>query len=433
MAEIINSVYRPGSTGVSRASSGTPYNPWAGSTAQQIRDLEAERRGTPYNPWAGKTAQQIRDLEAERRGTLGTGDLLNVGATGYVPYENTTVDANAGKYRGADGVWRNAEDNHDYVYGLGKYMTKSTPEPSSGGGGTALSGVQFPQFNISQPDLSWNPTEGQRGTWLEEAIMRAGLQIDPQVQGREQGLSRFRNAAEANRTELNPRYDRMSSAVANVFKNVVDQALVNNAIRRGAAGSGTSSGWLGQERIKAGEAELGQRKGIEGERNQVLNAINSQVLNKEQETSDALQGLEGLRGKQTDVNYADLERLARGDFLQEKQGTFENELQNAIFQGGYSTDQANFLLNKFNSESSASLGQADLALRGRETSLNEALGQYNMRPSAGYSAAPSPYTINVGGQDVPVSTSQYLNYWQNQNSGAETPTEKALREALERL
>ena len=302
-----------------------------------------------------------------------------------------------------------------------------------GGGGTALSGVQFPQFNIGMPDLSWNPTEGQRGTWLEEAMMRAGLQIDPQVQGREQGLSRFRNAAEANRTELNPRYDRMSSAVANVFKNVVDQALVNNAIRRGAAGSGTSSGWLGQERIRAGEAELGQRKGIEGERNQVLNAINSQVLNKEQETSDALQGLEGLRGKQTDVNYADLERLARGDFLQEKQGTFENELQNAIFQGGYSTDQANFLLNKFNSESSASLGQADLALRGRETSLNEALGQYNMRPSAGYSAAPSPYTINVGGQDVPVSTSQYLNYWQNQNSGAETPAEKALREALERL
>ena len=245
---------------------------------------------------------------------------------------------------------------------------------------------QFPQFNIGIPDLSWNPTETMRGTWLEEAMKRAALQIDPQVAAREQGLTRFRGAAEANRTEINPRYDRMSSAVANIFKNVVDQALVNNAIRRGAAGSGVTSGWLGQERIKAGEEELGQRKGIENERNELLNAINAQVLGKEQETTDALGLLEGLRGKQTDVSYADLERLARGDFLQEKQGTFENELQNAIFQGGYSTDQANFLLNKFNSESSASLGQAELALRARETALNEALGQYNMTPNRGYGA-----------------------------------------------
>jgi hypothetical protein len=248
-------------------------------------------------------------------------------------------------------------------------------------------GFDFPQFNIGIPDLSWSPTEGQRGTWLEEAIKRAALQIDPQVASREQGLSRFRNAADANRREINPRYDRMSSAVANIFKNVVDQALVNNAIRRGAAGSGVSSGWLGQERIKAGEEELGQRKGIENERNELLNAINAQVLGKEQETTDALGLLETLRGKQTDVSYADLERLARGDFLQEKQGTFENELQNAIFQGGYSTDQANFLLNKFNSESAASLGEAELALKGRETALNEAIRtlQHDSR-NTGYSA-----------------------------------------------
>ena len=267
----------------------------------------------------------------------------------------------------------------EVVQALVEYQSPKTSTPSA-------PGYNFPQFNIGIPDLSWNPTETMRGTWLEEAMKRAALQIDPQVAAREQGLNRFRRAAEANRTEINPRYDRMSSAVANIFKNVVDQALVNNAIRRGAAGSGVTSGWLGQERIKAGEEELGQRKGIENERNELLNAINAQVLGKEQETTDALGLLEGLRGKQTDVSYADLERLARGDFLQEKQGTFENELQNAIFQGGYSTDQANFLLNKFNSESSASLGQAELALRARETALNEALGQYNMTPNRGYGA-----------------------------------------------
>ena len=301
----------------------------------------------------------------------------------YIPLTGTTTAPESWKAQTTQPATSTAETSpvSEVVKALVEYQSPEA-RTSSAPSAPAAPAYQFPQFNIGIPDLSWSPTEGQRGTWLEEAIKRAALEIDPQVAAREQGLSRFKNAAGANRTELNPRYDKMSSAVANVFKNVVDQALVNNAIRRGAAGSGVTSGWLGEERIKAGREELGQRKGIENERNEILNAINAQVLGKEEETTDALGLLEVLRGKQTDVGYAGLERQARGDFLDEKKSTFQNALQNAVFQSGYTTDKANFLLNKFNSESAASLGEAELALRERETSLNEAMGNYSMTPTA---------------------------------------------------
>lgn len=351
--------------------------------------------GSIYNPWAGKSASQVRAYEAaQNRPQIPSTTRIN-------PTTLYTREQLSGSTRKSTSP---------------TIIPAVIPGGGGGGSGTEIPAYQFPQFNIGVPDLSWNPTEGQRGNWLEEAIKRAALVIDPQVAGREQGLTRFQGAAQAQREEIRPRYDAMSSAIANVFKNVVDQSLVNNAIRRGAAGSGLTSGWLGAERVKAGREELGQRRGVENERNRLLDAINAQVMGKEEETSDALLALEGLRGKQTDVSYADLERLARGDFLQEKQGTFENELERAIFQSGYSTNQANYLLDRFSREKSASIAESELGLAERGTALDEAMAQFSMRPDTGFSREETPYTVNIEGQEVPVSTSQFLQHFYNQQN-----------------
>lgn len=246
-------------------------------------------------------------------------------------------------------------------------------EELDGGGGA--SGFNFPQFNIGLPDLNFNPTAEQQAQFLLEAIQRSGLIIDPQVASREQGLSRFREAAGRQREEIKPRFDALSGAVANIFKNVVNQRYINDAVRRGFASSGGVSGTLTQNLADAGREEVGQRKDIENERNRLLDAIGGQVLGKETETSDALQALEGIRGKQTDVSLSDIRNRERTAFLQEQQGEFENALQNAIFQSGYSTDQANFLLNRFATGKEASIAEGRLELDERSAALRDAVAR----------------------------------------------------------
>jgi flagellar motility protein MotE (MotC chaperone) len=363
-------------------------------------------------------------FDAYAKSTIGsTGTVLNAAAnkkykslsnvpsswltTGGTTTTKTSLpDPNAGKILGADGVWRTPDDNHNYVHKLGKYAIPDG-DHSSGGGSYSLPAYKFPSFNIGIPDLSWMPTEEQKGNWLQEAIKRAALQVDPQVQGREQGYTRFENQANQNISEINPQYDRASMSIANVFKNAVVNALTNAAIRRGAE----TSGWLPEETAKLGREEAGQRREVENERSQVLNSIRNQVLAKRQETDDALQALEAIRGKQQDVTYADLERLARSDFLTEKQGTFENQLQKAIFEGGYATDKANYLLNRFGTLANAELAKSQLGLDERKTSLQEALTRYQMTPTSNYSKPETLYTVNIGGQNVPLNTSQYLSYY----------------------
>jgi len=129
--------------------------------------------------------------------------------------------------------------------------------------------------------------------------------------------------------------------------------------------------------------------------------------------------LEQMRGAQTDVSYADLERLARSDFLEEKQNTFTNQLNNAQFQSGYSMDQANYLLNQFATQKNAQLAEAELALNERKTALDEAMANYQMAQanSKSYQPASPTYTVRIGNYDVPMSTAQYIAYMKDQNSG----------------
>jgi hypothetical protein len=297
--------------------------------------------------------------------------------------------------------------------------TAQTGINTGGGGGIAsqtstIPTQTFPTFNLSVPNLAWNPNAQQKTDWLSEAVKRANLQIDPQVLSANQGYERFNTLAENQVAEINPQYDALSNAIANVFKNTVNQNLVNSAIRRGA----TESGWLPEELAKAGREEVSQRRNILSERDQILDSIRNQVLAKRQETDDTLAALETMRGAQTDVNYADLERLARGDFLEEKQNTFNNQLSNAQFQSGYSMDQANYLLNQFATQKNAALAEAELALNERKTALDEAMANYQMAQANAktYQPAAKTYTVRIGNYDVPLTTAQYISYMSDLNN-----------------
>jgi len=98
------------------------------------------------------------------------------------------------------------------------------------------------------------------------------------------------------------------------------------------------------------------------ERDQILDSIRNQVLAKRTETDQTLALLEQMRGAQTDVNYSDLLKSAKESYISALQNTFNNELANAQFQAGYSTDQANYALNQFTANKNAELASAEQAL-----------------------------------------------------------------------
>jgi len=96
----------------------------------------------------------------------------------------------------------------------------------------------FPTYTVNVPNLTYNPSESEKADLLAQAVKKAGLVIDPQVLSANQGYENFNALAQNQINEVNPQYDALSNAIANVFKNTVNQNLINNAIRRGATESG---------------------------------------------------------------------------------------------------------------------------------------------------------------------------------------------------
>lgn len=196
----------------------------------------------------------------------------------------------------------------------------------AGGGETGGYTAALPDYgysvNIAVPSLKWQPTAEQLAQYMQQGQTRAATVVDPQIQAVLQALARFKTEATNQQNEINPRYTNMSLALANVIKNQMYQPGVNELIRRGAADSGA----LRQLQDKVGRYETEQRTGVEQERNSILNALANQVLGKEQETSDAQTALEKLRGQYTDVYSQEAEQTAWDRFLNETQGTFENQL-----------------------------------------------------------------------------------------------------------
>jgi len=193
-----------------------------------------------------------------------------------------------------------------------------------------------PDVNIAVPDLTWNPDEAMRQAWLEQARKRAALVVDPEIQAVAEALRRFKQEAEAQRAEINPRYTAESLAIANMIKNTIKQDIIDEAIRRGAE----TSGELPRQLAEAGRYEVEQRKAIEDERNRLLNAIAKQVLAKEQETSERQKELERIRGLREAVELSDLEKEAWNKYLTQKQSTFENQLALAQLRNAMAAAQA---------------------------------------------------------------------------------------------
>lgn len=268
-----------------------------------------------------------------------------------------TVDPNAGKiFR--EGRWWTPEEYHAYYYGPGGpgYTGGGTPaQTESYGGGTpaqTFSQVPVvptytpPAFNVPVPKFEWNPQEEQKAKWLEDARVKAGLIVDPQVEAVNQALQRYLAETGQQKVNYNKQYTDESLAIANIIKNTVKQGIIDNAIARGAETSGELQRQLGE----AGRYEVEQRTGVENARNAILQQLANAELAKQQETSDSLTALEKLRGAQTESLLADLERAAQEQYFKNIQQDYANKLQNALAQQSISETTYGNLLSKLGLE-----------------------------------------------------------------------------------
>ena len=230
--------------------------------------------------------------------------------------------------------------------------------------------------NIDVPNFNWNPTNEQLAGWLQSGGTRANTVIDPQVQAVLQALSRFKTEAQNQQNEINPRYTDMSLALANVIKNQVYQPGVDSLIRRGAADSGA----LQQLGENSGKYEVEQRAAVEGERNQILNALANQVMGKEQETSDAQTALEKLRGQYTDVYAQENQNTAYNQDFQGKQSKFNADLSVGQLQNQVAAAIANQQYQQAVLAAQQQQSAFENSMSEKEFGLQQSLANYNMRP-----------------------------------------------------
>ena len=275
------------------------------------------------------------------------------------------------------------------------------------------------------PNINWsfNPTEQQRAGWQTQATATAGQQIDPQLQAIQAALQQYMTQGQNVRNELNPRYTNQSLSIANIIQNSVKQEAINNAIRRGAE----QSGWLPSALMQAGQLEAEQRGGIEAQRNQDLNAL--AALETQQTQAAGQQGtmLEGVRGQIITTALAELENTAWGrqnqELLNQWNAALSGEQLRASAYGANASNQ----LAAYQTQAQVGQSEADRALQAAIAQANQANTQWNQQyttsqdayqrqlaaaqaAQSGVKAKEPTFNVNVNGQIVPMTQSQYLNW-----------------------
>ena len=298
-------------------------------------------------------------------------NVTNV-APNWVKTKPAIVDPHAGMIQGDDGVWRTPEDNHNYVYKLGKYAEKS-PEPDfSTNFSTNFqmpSSPTFQPYNVNLPtiDWTWNPTGEQKVDWRTQAEAIAAQEINPQLTALRNALAAYVTGLNNQRAELNPRYTDQSLAIANIAKNAKQDA-VEAAIRRGAE----TSGWLPERMGAIGAGELEQRAGIERQRNAELAAL-AALESQQREAAGAQETtLEGLRGKRITTALADLENTAWGRNLSELQNQWNSALGGEQLRASAYGQNAANELSAWQTMVGAEQARAELALNEAIANANQA-------------------------------------------------------------
>ena len=305
----------------------------------------------------------------------GTGSADPLGKRRKVSYDFTAVPYNTRPHSsGVTPIDRN-----------GPLTTVSTsPEIRTTSSVSGFPEYTIPELNLNVPDYAWNPTDEQRAGWLEQATNRAGLQIDPQRASELEALENFKQNVTKQIGEINPRYTKMSLAIANIVDNTIKQDIVDELIRRGA----TTSGEMEKQLEGAGRFEVEQRAAVEGERNQLINALNTQEQQRGVQSADRLAELERLRGMTTSEELFQEEKYQRGTSAAEKSALFEAELAKASLEQQAQAAQYEAQYQQALFEAQMQQQEWERAQTERQFSFNQAQANYaqNQPPSA-----PTPY------------------------------------------
>ena len=292
-------------------------------------------------------------------------------------------------------------------------------------------------YNVNLPTIDWSftPTEAQRGGWQTQATATAAQEIDPQLQAIATALQQYMTQGQNVRAELNPRYTNQRLGIANIIQNTVKQEAINNAIRRGAE----QSGWLPQALMEAGKLETEQRSGIEAQRNQDLAALAALETQQTQAAGEQGTMLEGLRGQRITTALADLENQAWARAQQEKESQWTSALGGEQLRASaYGANAANQLAG-YQTQAQVGMSNADRQLQAAIAAAEQGNTQWNQqytasqdayqRQLAAAQAAQSgvggnepTYKVNIGGQNVELTQSQYLNWMQNFMPGNQQDT-----------
>ena len=290
----------------------------------------------------------------------------------------------------------------------------------------SMPAYNVPQYQVNLPKIDWSFTQTpeQQAQQQAQATGIAAQEINPQLQAIQAALDQYMAQGQVQRAELNPRYTNQSLAIANIIKNTVKQEAIDQAIRRNA----TESGWLPSQLIEAGYKETGLRGDIETQRNQDLAAL--AALETQQTQAAGAQGtmLEGLRGQRITTALAELENQAWARSQQEKQNIWQSALGGEQLRASAYGDYAQGMLGGYQTQAGVGMSNADRALQAAIAAAEQGNVQWQQQYTTSQDAyqrqlaaaiqtraniKEPTFRVNIGGQNVELSQSEYLNWMKN--------------------
>lgn len=329
----------------------------------------------PKSLYAGLTTQQISGLEAVQR-EMGYDPRQYPSTTHLTPQPITRQPVTR------QPVTQLPTGTPAQVYYGGEY-----------GGGISMPSYQAPAISLNVPTFAWSPTGAQAGGWEAEGARRAAMIYEPQREELARQLERYRGTVGEERERIHPMYDIQSRAVANIIENTVKQALVEDAIRRGAE----TGGELPRQIAGAGRFEVQQRREIETERGQAEATLSRALLTHERETGERITSLTQLQGLHGQQIRAALEREVRDWAFRETGSKFEAELAVASLKNAIATAEYEAQYQKSVFQAQQQQQTWERGFSEQQLALQRQLATYAGQP------APGKKTYPYKGYDMTIS------------------------------
>jgi len=188
----------------------------------------------------------------------------------------------------------------------------------------------------------------------------------------------------------------------------------------------------------AGELETQQRGDVEAQRNQELAAL--AALETQQTQAAGAQGtmLEGLRGQRITTALAELENQAWQRSQQEKESQWQSALGGEQLRASSYGNYAQNMLAGYQTQAGVGMSNADRALQAAIAAAEQGNVQWQQQYTTSQDAyqrqlaaaqqaqanvKEPTFKVNIGGQTVELSQSEYLNWMKNFAPGQTTTKE----------